>query len=841
MVSGGRGIVVGCAALAAALAFGCRKSDLVGVSGDVYVERSVPGLHRAAEKISNARKGETAPAQGPRTFSVSVREGAGLGPESFRFVVEPQAVRVEGGGPGGALYGALAMARWIRQGREPEDVPEIRPRFAFRAVRVGGEPPWTADAATRRAWAEFLDRLASARWNALLVPVGDRLPDLVVLERYPRAFDGLGGKPREGCAAFQEFLRAARELNVQVILRFESLAMPKPFVQRYATSRGEADLNSALGRSYVAECVASLLKTYPELAGVGVGGEALEDVHPEERADFARATFGNGIRSAGRRAILFLEESAAAALEGVSFPAEVSVVAEVRHGSALAAALSSRRSGAANASTWKLCAALPVRVASPVLPGLENALGAILEIERSLAPEGILIELSSPAGLRPHFDARNRLFGTFYGLSAFDPPIDASTGAFFWREVLGEGGDELSQTAEKLARAWSRLADFHAPERGWDVLTATESSDDPTGLRDERPFVSLVEFVFSPARPSSALSIPEFVAREVEGKPADPSLADPPSVAKALVDAAAEALAALRGRGLRGGSKAGDAEAVAAAAEELRAAAHLVEYHGRRIRAGVAFLRCASGRDRNARPDALEEMRKALASWKEAEESFAALRERAGSSGAFPPDLAAFRPDAERDLTVLETFREDPDGFRSYVASRNAARGTDPDFREIQGLLDFGIELLRATAVACDPAGQHFELEDFPAGWKLGRDLYGYSGAGYLSSGAERAVAGVAVAIRLHAERAASCQFWLRAYVARAGGSSAVLLRLNGRDLGTTHRGPADVAQFTWERVGSGDLVAGTNVLEVVDAGTGREYVDALVITEDPKWVPPTF
>ncbi|MGQ9592350.1 MAG: hypothetical protein ACUVYA_18890, partial [Planctomycetota bacterium] len=508
MVFGGRGIAVGCAALATALAGGCRKSDLVGVSGDVYVERSVPGLHRAAEKIATARKGETAPARAPRTFSVSVREDSGLGPDSFRFVVEAQAVRVDGGGPGGALYGALTMARWIRQGREPQDVPEIRPRFAFRAVRAAGDPPASADPAARRAWAEFLDRLAAARWNALLVPVGDRLADLVVLERYPRAFDGLGAKPEEGRAAFREFLRTARDLNVQVVLCFGKLEMPKPFVQRYATSWRDADLSSALGRSYLAECVASLHKTYPELAGVGLSVESLEEIDPGERAEFARATFGNGIRAGGRHSILFLEEGAAALLEGVSFPAEVAVVAEVRSGSTLAAALASRRSDAASGPSWKLCAALPTRVATPVLPGLENALGAILEIERSLARDGILIELASPALLRPYFEARQRLFATFYGLSAFDPPIDASTGAFFWREVVGEGGSELSETAEKLGRAWSRLADFHAPGRGWDALAATESADDPPGLRDERPFVSLVEFVFSPARSSAALSIP---------------------------------------------------------------------------------------------------------------------------------------------------------------------------------------------------------------------------------------------------------------------------------------------------------------------------------------------
>jgi hypothetical protein len=46
---------------------------------------------------------------------------------------------------------------------------------------------------------------------------------------------------------------------------------------------------------------------------------------------------------------------------------------------------------------------------------------------------------------------------------------------------------------------------------------------------------------------------------------------------------------------------------------------------------------------------------------------------------------------------------------------------------------------------------------------------------------------------------------------------------------------------LTWEKAGEANFPADEVLLQVLDAGSGREAVDAIAITTDGRWTPPVF
>ncbi|MBI4603925.1 MAG: hypothetical protein HY721_18370 [Planctomycetes bacterium] len=70
----------------------------------------------------------------------------------------------------------------------------------------------------------------------------------------------------------------------------------------------------------------------------------------------------------------------------------------------------------------------------------------------------------------------------------------------------------------------------------------------------------------------------------------------------------------------------------------------------------------------------------------------------------------------------------------------------------------------------------------------------------------------------------------------------SVRVRVGNTDLTPTHGSTAaGPRRFAWERAGRADLPEGDVFLEVFDAGAGEEGVDAVVLSRDGDWAPPTF
>jgi hypothetical protein len=826
-------------AIAAVLsAAGCGNPGYVRVNEDVYIPESLPYLERAAKEFATASK-ESHPgdagSQAPPELSIAVDPVSGLGPEEFRVLVAEGSVRVEGGGAAGAFYGALEAASRLRQGGQLA-VPRAGPRVARRIIRSGIEAPGLSAKPASIDWPVFLDRLGSARWNTLAVRCAHPFPWIVRLSRFPKAFDVPDREASARAQALKKLLDGAAERNVGLLVLPADLQAPESFFQSYASGREDRSPLSTLARSYMRECIAELLKAYPQVTGIGVTQEALSWAPPGKAEEVIRSVFLDGIRASGRKAFLFITASAALRIGKLAVPPDIEVLQETDLSPSLLLAPDPPRAQAGGVGPAP-CGRLQLRLLTPTAP-LLDASTVWVERGAAAAPKAILLDLFGPQVLASANDAllrRESFIAACIGLSAFDPGLRESSWRTLWDESFGPGSRPIIEPVRAVAEVWAELALFHRAERGWNPSTVTEaeSGQEALGLRDGTPFVSLVEFALSPAGDARYASTAEAVALEARGGTIGPERRAPLAAAAVMLERSAAALATLRGAAVGSGT---GPEAVLA--WEVEGAANLGVYHARRIRAGLFLLRHVAGIGGDARGEAEREITEALASWDAAQAAFTKLRQLFPSEERFP-DLSSLRREAEKDLRAVEEARADPGGFRaSPLFSAPSPLPDTFDFEGVLGFLNLGTGFLDHPLVAMTEDGQVFEAEEFAGTWKVLDDAPGFSGTGIVSSGITGRRAPAGMVLRIALPRPGTFHIWVRA-LAGGGESRSFTLKVGRVELGPTHERRDGAPQLEWAKAGQAELPGGEVFIEVIDAGPGREGVDSIVITRDGKWAPP--
>ncbi|MBI4607214.1 MAG: hypothetical protein HY721_35060, partial [Planctomycetes bacterium] len=759
--------------LGASWAGGCRQAGYTRVDEGVYVARAVPGLERAGEQISTARRearGGAAPAAPLPELSVVVDPSTGLGPESFRIRVEEKSIRVEGGGPAGAFYGGLEVARRIREGRAPSTLALERaePLLPLRLARVGAGLPGLSAEPRAADWKEVLDRLAAARFNVLVARCGQVFPALVRLARFPKAFEGADGDAEGRRAAFRELLAAAEERNLRLVLVLEDSRPPAAFQKHYGVSAADAATMASLEHAYLRECIAELLRAFPRLRGVGPARGALEGLRRPEAEELLGAGFAEGLKTSGGKATLYIEAEADAVLSGASFPAGVEVLREVSLPLVVSQTGGEERGARAAPG---LVARFPREVLAPAWPE-PSWCQQVSRSCRAAAFGGIAVNvfprLSSGAAAgapRPDFE-RESLFAACLGLSSFEPGLEEGGWALLWRDAAKDRADALRAASAALAGAWPELARFRGGP-AWSPLTGRETGSGEGEIRDADPFLSVVELALSRCADPRYATVLEAVAYERAGSPAGPERVLPLAVADGLLSRAGECRARL-GTGSPGVPPpiAGFADL---AAVEIGALSDLVEHHGRRIRAAVHLLRHAAGLG-GAREAALGEAQRAVECWRRAASGAALLRE--GPLAGIFPDLGRLAAAVEADLRLVASVKTDPIGFQAAATFSGAAAGRLPadfDFRSLRGVLDLGASVLDVPPAGLLEESQHFEAEDFHGAWARRAEVAGFSGEGYVSSGASGKPAALPMRLRLRAEKPGTVHVWVRAL---AGGGS---------------------------------------------------------------------
>ena len=257
----------------------CRTSDGARRGADHLIRLGVVDeIGEEATALWRGRRGASDP--GREGFAIQRRqEDGGL------------RVLVAGGDERGAMYGGLEVAEAVALGAGLDAIGDKRraPHLEVRGFRYNlplpsgythwdlspeeekSEAAWFYDLAY---WECFLDMLARNRYNMLTLWHDHPFDRLVKVEKYPEAVS-LGDRQLErNRRFFRRVLTLARDRGIDTFLISWNIHVSEPFARAHGC--GLWYDQSPLVRDYMFESVKALLRTYPELTGIGTcAGEAM--------------------------------------------------------------------------------------------------------------------------------------------------------------------------------------------------------------------------------------------------------------------------------------------------------------------------------------------------------------------------------------------------------------------------------------------------------------------------------------------------------------------------------------------------------------------------------------
>ena len=647
------------------------------VAGAVEHERDGGPVDFGAAELASALRGHAAP---PRV-SLSIGEG-GVG-ESFRVRVSgagaTREIRIEGADAAGAMYGALEVAETIRLGgpeavTDLEKSPHLRVRgMKFNAPLDARTPSYSdpGDAAQKNIatmwdaafWREMIDRLARDRYNLISLWSLHPFPSLVKVPEYPDV--ALADVQRSKVAWKELYTLQAMGLDTPEILgntetlRQMTIDDKIAFwreVMRYGKSRNvrfaivtwnvftngidparglPANMESDATADYFRRSVAALLRTYPDLAGVGVtAGENMVGATAPEKEAWLAKTYGQGVLDVlaeqPERRVLFVHRQHEAGAAEIA-----------RHFGAL---LDHPRVDFTY--SFKYAEAHALAVTRPKFHekyltdlGGRDTLWTLRNDDvyhfRWHAPDFVRefvrgLPVGPTRGF--YYGSDGHVWGRDF-LDANRPedaprPLELEKHAWHWR-LWGRLGyePELDNTrltallqerfpaadAPVLFAAWQdaslvppTVTSFHwgALDFQWYVeacQSRPEQAQTPTGFHDVNRFISL-----RPHPASGMVSIPDYVK--------DPQAAGttPPQVAARLDALAASALA---GADRLQGAAGSDAE-LRATLEDIRALAYLGKYYAHKIRGALLLAQQRAAHDPARQQVLAEELNFAAQAWR---------------------------------------------------------------------------------------------------------------------------------------------------------------------------------------------------------------------------------
>ena len=614
---------------------------------------------------------------------VVLKVAGGGAPESFRVRVQGDGagreIHIEGADPAGAMYGALEVAETIRLAgttavRELDRTPHLRVRgMKFNAPLDARTPSYSdpSDAAQQNIatmwdasfWRELIDRLARDRFNLVTLWSLHPFPSLVKVpeypdvaladvqrskvawkEHYPLQAMGLDAPEILGntetlrrmtiddkIAFWREVLRHGKSRNV----RF-AIVTWNVFTNGIAPARGlPADWRNDATADYFRRSVAALLRTYPDLAGVGVtAGENLVGATASEKEAWLARTYGRGVldvlEEQPARRVLFIHrqhEAGTAEIARHFGPVmdhpRVDFIYSFKYAEAHALAVTKPR------FHEKFVADLGGRDTLWTLRNDDvfhfrwNAPDFVREFVRGLPAgptRGFYYGSDQWVWGRDFLDATRRddaprplelekhaWHWRLWGRLGFEPDLDNARIVALQQErfpaadarVLFAAWQDASLVPVTVTSFhWGPL-DFH-----WYVEACQgrpEQAQTPTGFHDINRFISL-----RPHPASGMVSIPDFVK-----DPRRPGTT-PPQVAARLDELAASALAGAD----RLQAAAGSDRELRATLEDIRAFAYLGRYYAHKIRAALLLAQQHAAHDPARRKPLADELNLAAQAWR---------------------------------------------------------------------------------------------------------------------------------------------------------------------------------------------------------------------------------
>jgi hypothetical protein len=249
---------------------------------------------------------------------------ASLSPESFAIVPSGKTIKITGGDERGLIYGALSLAKDIRNGLLLKDCKpkKEKPFLPFRAIKY--DLPWDTyrhsyalslhdqTCHDTAYWKSFLDMMAENRFNSLTLWNLHPYTFMIKPRNFPEASPWSDTEMKEWQTLFHSIIRMAKERAIDTyIVPFNIFVTPE-FAKAHSVAmdnlnhdyfvRGDT---SAIIKQYTRECVTQILNEYPDLTGIGLTlGEGMAGMTPEQREDWMKETIIEGMRLANRKSKL---------------------------------------------------------------------------------------------------------------------------------------------------------------------------------------------------------------------------------------------------------------------------------------------------------------------------------------------------------------------------------------------------------------------------------------------------------------------------------------------------------------------------------------------------------
>lgn len=263
---------------------------------------------------------------GPNAFTVKLDLVPDLGPEAFAIRSDGNRLAIQGGDKPGLIYGALAVAEQLRQGKSIKALEPRResPALRFRAIKHN--LPWDSYRSSSALdlhydtvrdveyWEAFLDMMAENRFNALTLWNLHPFPYMIKPENFPEATRFSDAELAQWRELYRAIFAMAKERGIDTYLVNWNVLVSKAFAEAHelegnnyypyykgkADHRGEAQA-SEIAKRYTRESVTQVLEEYPNLSGFGFSfGEQMGGMTPRERQEWMDETIIAGMREANR-------------------------------------------------------------------------------------------------------------------------------------------------------------------------------------------------------------------------------------------------------------------------------------------------------------------------------------------------------------------------------------------------------------------------------------------------------------------------------------------------------------------------------------------------------------
>ncbi len=248
-----------------------------------------------------------------------LRLGLAAGPaESFRIQPGAEGVTVSGGDARGLMYGVLRLAEELRLGVRLSAIPaeSEQPALAIRAIKYNLPLPGTDYLPHRTLrrhawfwrldyWRAYLNTLAEDRYNALELWSAEPWEEMVQLRRFPEANALPAAELEQHIRFFRRIFRMAHDRGIDIYLVTWNVDLGPAFARaHHLPSR---NVNNLLVRRYLRAAIRTLLRTYPDLTGLGTTqGEQMGVIPPRQRAGWVARVYFRAIEQSGRKRVPFI-------------------------------------------------------------------------------------------------------------------------------------------------------------------------------------------------------------------------------------------------------------------------------------------------------------------------------------------------------------------------------------------------------------------------------------------------------------------------------------------------------------------------------------------------------